>query len=210
MSTSAAKESLDKNIEVGEESEGFVEMEEVAVATAFLIAEIEAEQAEHGVDSGDPARRDSLCSNQATKAELGEQRQQQEGLGNACADGTKSFQRYHAEVGARGRMGRGCDGLSAGRPRGTEAKKGTTVPGGCRRGTERRDCAACCKRSRSVWQPLQKSPLDDHGADRFVAALSRQGVWESAKNHASPMTGPSPKSLHGWQECPKKDTRNSP
>jgi len=46
---------LRQDIETGEESEGFVEIEVVDVAAAFLVEEFEDEQAEDGVGSGDHA-----------------------------------------------------------------------------------------------------------------------------------------------------------
>ena len=79
-----------------------------------------------------------------------------------------------------------------GRPhRRTAAKKGASVPDGCRRGTERRDCSACRNRRRCMQDGLQRLPFDDHSVGRFEAALSRRlAISEGCWNRGSPMTGP--------------------
>ena len=79
-----------------------------------------------------------------------------------------------------------------GRPhRRTAAKKGASVPDGCRRGTERRDCSACRNRRGCMPGGLQRLPFDDHSVGRFKAALSRRlAISEGCWNRGSPMTGP--------------------
>lgn len=140
---------LGQDVEAGEESEGFVEIEIVDVTAAFLVEEFEDEQTEHGVGSGNHARARIACiAHQAIQAELGEQRQEQEEPGNARADGARSIQREQSAVGDRWLIGTRVRWFARGSPVWDRSEKGGVRPW-------RMQARNCATRLRSV--PYAKS-----------------------------------------------------
>ena len=82
--------------------------------------------------------------------------------------------------------------LSAGRPRGIEAKKGGRLSLTAA-GPERSDdiVQRAVTEAEACSDRLQKLPFDDHSVDRLVATLSRRlAIGEGCRDRGSPMTGP--------------------
>jgi hypothetical protein len=91
---------LRQDIEAGEESEGFIEIEVVDMTAAFLVEEFEDQQTEDGVGGGNHARAGvASVANQALEAELGEQRHKQEQPGDTCADGAITVESEQPAIG---------------------------------------------------------------------------------------------------------------
>jgi hypothetical protein len=115
---------LGQNDEAGEQPQSLVEVEVVDVAVAFLVEEFEDQQAKQGADRGDHAgARVAGVVDEAVKAELGQQRQEQESASHTRVDGAFRAQSESTAIGDGRRLGtrRSVAGVGA---YGTPARRG--------------------------------------------------------------------------------------
>jgi len=103
------------NVEAGEEPQGFVEVEVIDVAAAFFVEQFQGQEAQQGTGGGDLFRAGIAgILHEAVKAELGQQRQEQENAGDARLQATIVAQRERAAIGDVGGFGTRCRVGSAG------------------------------------------------------------------------------------------------
>ncbi len=119
---------LRQDVESGEESESFIEIEVVDVAASFLVEEFEDQQAEQGVGRGNHSgTRITGLVDELIEAELSQHWEKQEQTGNARAERAFSVQGEQSAVGDGGPIGASSPFLADGTRRSSawrRSKKG--------------------------------------------------------------------------------------
>ena len=105
---------LGQDVEAGKEPKSLVEVEVVDVAAAFFVEEFQDQEAKQSPGGGNHFRAGIAgIIDEAVKAELGEQRQEQENAGDARAQGTIIGQRQRAAIGDGWDFGTRCGVVGA-------------------------------------------------------------------------------------------------